>query len=210
MAAVVSTSRLSMGFGQRHPSALSAPSAAATSLTDLGRRTHPVQACDRRRPLGQDFALARHRHAAVHVRDPPGGNRQISRTVRDRNMSRVRASSPWLWSASRWRAPPPPAVKPPASPGPNLPPVVADLAGEAPALQGGPERPQAEDLGTYAREIAEMGRLLQQADTIEKGSPAVSPSPGASPVTLPRASPTVSSRASPRADRSHEHKNRWI
>jgi hypothetical protein len=53
------------------------------------------------------------------------------------------------------------------------------------------------DLATYAREIGEMGRLLQQADAIDKGSPAVSPSPGASPTTLPRASPTVSSRASP-------------
>src|SRR5215510_3430754 len=78
---------------------------------------------------------------------------------------------------------PAPATGPaPAPAGPGTAPAVADLINQAiqhytaaqNALKQG-------DLGTYQREIDQVGQLLQQISSIQKGGPAPSPSPSPSP-----------------------------
>lgn len=73
---------------------------------------------------------------------------------------------------------PQPTAPAPTGPGPGTSPAIADLVNQATqhytaaqdALRQG-------DLGTYQREINQVGQLLQQISAIQKGSPAPSPSP---------------------------------
>jgi len=75
---------------------------------------------------------------------------------------------------------PPPATG--TAPPPSTAPAVADLVNQAiqhytaaqNALKQG-------DLGTYQREMDQVGQLLQQISSIQKGGPAPSPSPSPSP-----------------------------
>jgi uncharacterized protein len=84
--------------------------------------------------------------------------------------------------------------QPPPNTGPPISSQVSDLLAQAlqhynaaqAALKQG-------DLATYASEIDQVGRLLQQVDAIQKGAPAASPS--ASPSS--RASPAATPRSSP-------------
>lgn len=86
---------------------------------------------------------------------------------------------------------PPQQAPPPSTPGPAASQQVADLIAQAlqhynaaqAALKQG-------DLATYASEMDQVGRLLQQADALQKGSPAPSAAPRGSPTASPRARPT--------------------
>jgi uncharacterized membrane protein (UPF0182 family) len=88
-----------------------------------------------------------------------------------------------------------PSQTPTAPTGPAISPQVSELISQAlqhynaaqAALKQG-------DLGAYATEIDQVGRLLQQVDALQKGAPAASPSASAAP----RASPTATPRASGR------------
>lgn len=82
-------------------------------------------------------------------------------------------------------APAPSQPGAPPQPAAGTPPVVADLITQAiQHYKAAQDLLKQGDLAGYAREMNEVGRLLQQADSATKGAPV--PSPGASPSPSPR------------------------
>ncbi len=74
---------------------------------------------------------------------------------------------------------PPPSPTPPPS---GTPPVVADLVNQAiQHYNAAQDALKAGDLGTYQREMNQVGQLLQQVQATQSGTPGASPTPSPSP-----------------------------